>query len=171
LSVTSELGVGSVFTISTPFKVSSSGDFNLLKIGSHSASAATFELSKSFLSKHIGIIENDRGLLDVYAYFFSKAGFVVHLIPVVEDELHSYLLGIAQLDFILSDYRLDSGNSLHLIQRLRGEFNSEIPAVILTADTSPENLKTFAELNIQVIYKPVEAKEVLAFISSYLNSN
>jgi hypothetical protein len=171
LSVTSELGVGSVFTISTPFKVSSSGDFNLLKMGSHSASAATVELSKSFLSKHIGIIENDRGLLDAYAYFFSNAGFVVHLIPVVEDELHACLLGIAQLDFILSDYRLDSGNSLHLIQRLRGEFNSEIPAVILTADTSPENLKTFAELNIQVIYKPVEAKEVLAFISSCLNSN
>jgi len=170
LSVSSQLGVGSVFTISTPFKVSSGEAFNLLEKGGHGASSVTGEPDKSFQSKHIGIIENDRGLLDAYAYFFSNAGFVVHLIPIVEDELHDYLLGISQLDFILSDYRLDSGNSLHLIQRLRGEFNSEIPAVILTADTSPENLKTFIELNIQVIYKPVEAKEVLAFISSCLNS-
>ena len=72
-------------------------------------------------------------------------------------------------NFILSDYRLDSGNSLHLIQRLREEFNSEIPAVILTADTSPENLKIFNDLNIQVLYKPIEAKEVLAFISDCLH--
>ena len=122
----------------------------------------------SFQSRHIGIIENDRGLLDAYAYFFSNAGFSVHVLPIVETDLQKYLLNIPHLDFILSDYRLDSGNSLHLIQRLRDEFNAEIPAVILTADTSPENLKIFNDLNIQVIYKPIEAKEVLAFISEHL---
>jgi signal transduction histidine kinase len=167
MSVRSELGIGTVFTITTPFKVSQL----VMPTTEQLTEGFTPESAKvlnSFQSRHIGIIENDRGLLDAYAYFFSNAGFSVHVLPIVETDLQKYLLNIPHLDFILSDYRLDSGNSLHLIQRLRDEFNAEIPAVILTADTSPENLKIFNDLNIQVIYKPIEAKEVLAFISEHL---
>ena len=167
MSVKSELGVGTVFTISTPFKISNDMKSLAEQFGDN-VSHLGADLSTSFQSKHIGIIENDRGLLDAYEHFFGNAGFVVHVIPTTEVDLQFHLLNIPQLDFILSDFRLDSGNSLHLIQRLRDEFNAEIPAVILTADTSPENLKIFNDLNIQVIYKPIEAKEVLAFISDCL---
>ena len=168
MSVKSALGVGTVFTISTPFKISNDAELLLEQLAESSIPLLN-ESSTSFHSKHIGVIENDRGLLDAYAHFFSDAGFIVHLLPISEVDLQSHLLNIPRLDFILSDYRLDSGNSLHLIQRLREEFNSEIPAVILTADTSPENLKIFNDLNIQVLYKPIEAKEVLAFISDCLH--
>ena len=168
MSVKSALGVGTVFTISTPFKISNDAEPQSEQLtDSHMPLFA--EASTSFHSKHIGVIENDRGLLDAYSHFFSDAGFIVHLLPISEVDLQSHLLNIPHLDFILSDFRLDSGNSLHLIQRLREEFNSEIPAVILTADTSPENLKIFNDLNIQVLYKPIEAKEVLAFISDCLH--
>ena len=168
MSVKSALGVGTVFTISTPFKISNDAELQSEQLADSSIPLLN-ESSASFHSKHIGVIENDRGLLDAYAHFFSDAGFIVHLLPISEVDLQSHLLNIPRLDFILSDYRLDSGNSLHLIQRLREEFNSEIPAVILTADTSPENLKIFNDLNIQVLYKPIEAKEVLAFISDCLH--
>ena len=168
MSVKSALGVGTVFTISTPFKISNDVELQSEQLAESSIPLLN-ESSTSFHSKHIGVIENDRGLLDAYAHFFSDAGFIVHLLPISEVDLQSHLLNIPRLDFILSDYRLDSGNSLHLIQRLREEFNSEIPAVILTADTSPENLKIFNDLNIQVLYKPIEAKEVLAFISDCLH--
>jgi CheY-like chemotaxis protein len=94
---------------------------------------------------------------------------VVHAIPIAEDEFHAYLLTALQLDFILSDFRLSSGNSLHLIQKIREEFNADIPAVLLTADTSPQNLKLFNELNIQVLYKPIEANEVLKFIVEFFD--
>ena len=167
MSVKSELGLWTVFTISTPFKISNDMKPLAEQFGDN-VSHLGADLSTSFQSKHIGIIENDRGLLDAYEHFFGNAGFVVHVIPTTEVDLQFHLLNIPQLDFILSDFRLDSGNSLHLIQRLRDEFNAEIPAVILTADTSPENLKIFNDLNIQVIYKPIEAKEVLAFISDCL---
>ena len=168
MSVKSALGVGTVFTISTPFKISNDAELQSEQLADSSIPLLN-ESSASFHSKHIGVIENDRGLLDAYAHFFSDAGFIVHLLPISEVDLQSHLLNIPRLDFILSDYRLDSGNSLNLIQRLREEFNSEIPAVILTADTSPENLKIFNDLNIQVLYKPIEAKEVLAFISDCLH--
>ena len=168
MSVKSGLGVGTVFTISTPFKISNDAELQSEQLDDSSIPLLN-ESSTSFHSKHIGVIENDRGLLDAYAHFFSDAGFIVHLLPISEVDLQSHLLNIPRLDFILSDYRLDSGNSLHLIQRLREEFNSEISAVILTADTSPENLKIFNDLNIQVLYKPIEAKEVLAFISDCLH--
>jgi len=167
MSVNSALGVGTVFTITTPFKVSAA----VMSPAEQMLDSVTPQLTEVhalFQSRHIGIIENDRGLLDAYEYFFRTAGFVVHVLPISEVDLPAYLLNIPRLDFILSDFRLDSGNSLHLIQRLRDEFNAEIPAVILTADTSPENLKIFSDLNIQVLYKPIEAKEVLVFISDCL---
>ncbi len=167
MSVKSTLGVGTVFTITTPFKISNDALPPMLQ-PLDTATPVANEMPSAFQSKHIGIIENDRGLLDAYEHFFSNAGFVVHVIPIDETNLQAHLLSIPRLDFILSDYRLDSGNSLHLIQRLRDEFNADIPAVILTADTSPENLKIFNDLNIQVIYKPIEAKEVLSFISNGL---
>ncbi len=167
MSVNSELGVGTVFTITTPFTVSAAVVSRIEQLAESAAPQST-EVHALFQSRHIGIIENDRGLLDAYEYFFRNAGFVVHVLPIAEVDLPAYLLNIPRLDFILSDYRLDSGNSLHLIQRLRDEFNAEIPAVILTADTSPENLKIFNDLNIQVLYKPIEAKEVLLFISDCL---
>jgi len=167
MTVNSALGVGTVFTITTPFKVSAA----VMSPAEQMLDSVTPQLTEVhalFQSRHIGIIENDRGLLDAYEYFFRTAGFVVHVLPISEVDLPAYLLNIPRLDFILSDFRLDSGNSLHLIQRLRDEFNAEIPAVILTADTSPENLKIFSDLNIQVLYKPIEAKEVLVFISDCL---
>jgi len=168
LTVASELGRGSVFTVYTPFKV--------LPVLSKTRTLQQRELSvvsedkaAKCASKHIAIIENDLLLMDAYENFFTHAGFVVHAIPIAEDEFHAYLLTAPQLDFILSDFRLSSGNSLHLIQKIREEFNADIPAVLLTADTSPQNLKLFNELNIQVLYKPIEANEVLKFIVEFFD--
>jgi DNA-binding response OmpR family regulator len=120
--------------------------------------------------KHLGIMENDLALVDAYAQFFSNCGFVVHRLPFVEADFYTELLNVPKLDFILSDYRLADKDGVYFIQKLRDEFNSEIPACILTADTSPHHLVLFNELNIQVLYKPIDVKDVLKFIVERLQS-
>jgi DNA-binding response OmpR family regulator len=73
-------------------------------------------------------------------------------------------MNIQQLDFILSDYRLGQKSGIDYIQRIREEFNHEIPATIMTADTSPENIIVFSKLGINVLYKPIAPEELLTHV-------
>ena len=69
----------------------------------------------------------------------------------------------------MSDYRHHHTTGDVLIQKLRDSYNEEIPAIIVTADTSPSHIQLFAELNIQVLHKPVSFQEVAAAIKKTIN--
>jgi CheY-like chemotaxis protein len=74
------------------------------------------------------------------------------------------------LHFILSDYRLGERNGIFFIQKLREEFNEDIPACIVTADTSPQHLQLFDQLNIHVLYKPIDIQSIESFIAKSLQA-
>jgi CheY-like chemotaxis protein len=90
------------------------------------------------------------------------------LIPYIEDEFKQYLEEIPKLHFILSDFRLGDRNGIYFIQQLREEFNEDIPACIVTADTSPQHLQLFEQLNIHVLYKPIDIQSIEKFIARSL---
>jgi len=77
-----------------------------------------------------------------------------------EAELNAQLEGINRIDCILSDYRLSQTTGDVLIQIIRENYNEDIPALIVTADTSPSHFNLFAKLNVQVLHKPVSFQEV-----------
>jgi DNA-binding response OmpR family regulator len=124
--------------------------------------------SESVTAYRLGIIENDYSLKEAYLAYFTKAGYQVHLIPHSEDAFTEYLLDIPKLDFILSDFRLGTKDGIYFIQKLREEFNEEIPACIVTADTSPQHLELFDQHNIDVLYKPINIKHIEEFIANRL---
>ena len=88
------------------------------------------------------------------------------MIPHHEVEFFEFLLDLPKLQFILSDFRLSERDGIYFIQKLREEFNEDIPACILTADTSPKHLELFSAHNIDVLYKPIDIKEIAAFVAS-----
>jgi DNA-binding response OmpR family regulator len=47
-----------------------------------------------------------------------------------------------------------------LIKKIRENYNEEIPAIIVTGDTSPSHFSLFAKLNVQVLHKPVSFQEL-----------
>jgi CheY-like chemotaxis protein len=55
-----------------------------------------------------------------------------------------------------------------LIQKLRDNYNKEIPAIIVTADTSPSHINLFAQLNVQVLHKPISFHDVTAAIEKIM---
>jgi CheY-like chemotaxis protein/anti-sigma regulatory factor (Ser/Thr protein kinase) len=174
-TVKSELGLGSLFTIRTKYTVIN--DTNVSKSPKVlSTNSGAKEISKSVLdirptnsnNINLGIIENDFSLQNAYAEYFSKIGYSVHLIPYEEKEFKDYLVDIPQLHFILSDFRLEDRNGIYFIQKLREEFNDDIPACIVTADTSPQHLQLFDHLNIHVLYKPIDIQTIEKFIARSL---
>ena len=169
LSVESDLGKGSAFTVKTHFSTITTNDLldktpAANQILGDDYSAFTLEDSQRLHLGHLAIIEDDDVLLNAYYQFFTAAGFVVHLIPLNAEEFYSELTKISRLDFILSDYRLGSENGVSYIQKIREQFNADIPAIIVTADTSPEHLKMFDDLSIKALYKPIEPSEIVKHI-------
>jgi CheY-like chemotaxis protein len=60
-------------------------------------------------------------------------------------------------DAILCDYRLGAGdNGALAIDALRNEFNSDIPALLLTGDTGPDSLRDIVATGLPVMHKPID---------------
>lgn len=173
ISVESRVNQGSRFTINTNFQVTeapSGTDARQPTVAGavHADAPPAPSALDASAAKHLGIIENDRALLDAYCEYFRSSGYVVHSIPYTESEFNQMLLELPKLDFILSDYRLGQKDGAYFIKRLREEFNDTIPACILTADTSPHNLSQFKALDIEVLYKPIDVASIGKFVAAHM---
>ena len=163
LSVVSQTHVGSVFKVNTQFKILSIQP-PASSTASCGADTQIKHTSKESV-KHLGILENDKSLMFAYCSYFKRMGYEVHAIPHIESEFKEALLNIPKLDFILSDYRLGEQDGIYFIENLREEFNEKIPACIVTADTTPSHLNFFKELQVDVLYKPIDIFSIAEFIA------
>lgn len=68
-------------------------------------------------------------------------------------------------DLILADYRLrDEQTGDDAIEEVREELNEDVPAMIITGDTSPARLKEATASGFKLLHKPVAAEELFASI-------
>lgn len=75
-------------------------------------------------------------------------------------------------DLILADYRLrEKETGVQAIEALRQVLSEKIPAIIVTGDTSVDFLTRASLTNLDVLYKPVETKELLVRIARMVSSN
>ena len=167
MAVDTQPQIGSVFKVQTPFPVLGI-DQRLSESPSLAVKPNEVHIGVDTLAKHLGIIENDTSLMSAYVSYFVGKGYEVHPIPHTEAEFKTALMHIPHLDFILSDYRLGDQDGVYFIETLREEFNEHIPACIVTADTSPQHLNMFKQLQIEVLYKPIEIHSIAEFIASRL---
>lgn len=72
-------------------------------------------------------------------------------------------------DFLICDYRLGDENGIQAIAMLREEFNHDIPALLITGDTSPEQVEEFRRAGLTVLYKPVSANAMLLAMRAQLS--
>ncbi|RBP53781.1 ATP-binding response regulator [Arenicella xantha] len=68
-------------------------------------------------------------------------------------------------DLIISDLRLkDKARGTDVIEAIREEYNSDIPAILVTGDTAPENISEVRASGLSVIYKPVDLHELQTLV-------
>jgi signal transduction histidine kinase/CheY-like chemotaxis protein len=152
----SKLGEGSQFVVVTPYLVSASDE----RIDVSEVSLKPLHTHRILQGKYIGVIEDNPIIVDAYRQTLASEGAYVFVLSEFESELGVQLENIDHLDCILSDYRLSQSTGDVLIQQIRESYNEEIPAIIVTADTSPSHFSLFAKLNVQVLHKPVSFQEV-----------
>ena len=71
-------------------------------------------------------------------------------------------------DVIIADYHLDDGDGLAAIQHVRDKFGANIPAVLATAERSPEVRAAAEGDEVAVLYKPVKPAPLRAQLSRCL---
>ena len=64
-------------------------------------------------------------------------------------------------DVLICDYRLrDNENGIDVVAAIRNEFNTDIPALLITGDTDPEQIRLITTTGLAVLHKPLREDEL-----------
>lgn len=157
---------GSIFTLSVPFRFA---EGLLERADEANVEEAPHESNPELIQGRYVVIVDDDELIcqSTSALVRSMAGDVVWATSGKEiiEKLGS---GNRIPDLILCDYRLNNESGIDVIHSIWDEFNAEIPALIITADTSPEHVRLFRQIGVKVIHKPVVPESLKSAILNEL---
>ncbi len=173
VGVRSVVGRGSVFSVTMPaatlVQAHGSAHGGAHGIGGTAASDHALEAAHTGASaalpaipaRRVLVIEDDRGLRDTLVSLLQSWGVAeVH----AGDGLASVkALPAGQWDLVVSDHRLGDGTGREVIAHLRAQ-QPTLPALILTGDTSPEQLAELASSSLPVLHKPFRSEKMRAMI-------
>ena len=149
LRVQSQVGRGSCFTVSLPAISSTSGR----------TTQPQPEVEPARLDgRRVLVIEDDEALGESLALWLRNWG----LEAVVGHSLGWVQAQTAQhWDMVVSDHRLPDGSGRDVIRHLR-RHQPGLPALIITGDTSPQQLAELAASGLPVLHKPFRAEDLRA---------
>ena len=155
-------GFGSVFAFALPAKRALTATQERVEANLINSGLETIDGSL------IVVIDDDPKICDA-----SKAMLEIHGAEVIiadsgDSAIQKMIFHSRVPDLIMSDYRLVDETGLECVEKIRNEFNDEIPAVIITGDTAPDELNLLKEAGMEVLYKPVPAEVLLKTIADHI---
>lgn len=117
------------------------------------------------------VIDDELQVLKSMKNTLEDWGCDVLLSESARDALRQMALSEFEPDLILSDYRLrGEDNGIDTVIALRESFDREVPAIILTGDTSPEQLRRVQDSGLELMHKPIGVPELQAALVTHLGS-
>jgi signal transduction histidine kinase len=161
VSLASEPGKGTVFRVEVP-RAAVSGEQPQAQ-ETHVSAAQHLPLSGMVVLA----IDNEERILDGMRALLSGWGCEVITASGVETAARELSLRNLAPQAIVGDYHLDEGDGIDAIIQLRRVFGLETPAVLLTADRTPE-VRALAEANdIRVLNKPLRPAALRSLLSQW----
>jgi CheY-like chemotaxis protein len=153
----SRLGKGSVFELGVPLAGKPDVPAPALP-----DSAPKTVASSRLAGKRIVVIEDDAVVADAIKFSLEIAGAHVTVFSSAED-----LLGNARAltaDHYISDFRLPGMDGLQLLDTIQAKSAAPIKAVLLTGNTSPDQIAMTQTSRWNVLFKPVNLGNLLSAI-------
>ena len=145
VQVESEPGKGATFSLTLPVSRTQPG--SVRQPGAENVASETGQ-------RLVVFIDDEDDTRQGMALILGGLGFSTVIAEDYDDALAQVLESEQTPDLIISDYRLrEHHTGVEAILRLREEFNADIPALIVTGDTSPDSLKEIGDHEIDVIHK------------------
>ena len=111
--------------------------------------------------RRVLVIDDEVQVLQSMRHMLESLGCDVMLAESARDALKVIALTDTMPEVILSDYRLrDDLNGVDAVAAIRESLDCEVPAIIITGDTSPERLKEVSGAGMHVMHKPVNPDEL-----------
>jgi PAS domain S-box-containing protein len=154
LVVESKEGQGSVFSVEVPVAHADISDEPLPE-----------NKSKTAHSKSLAIllIDDDSAIIDATMMLLDAEGCQGY--PAANgDEAFDLVSGGVLPDIIVSDYRLRGSNEITVIKKIRKYLHTELPAILITGDTSTPQISAADIPDCDILHKPVNTDELLALI-------
>lgn len=157
LSLQSTPGCGSVFRLALPI--------SLRSVGRPTAPRAEDTL---LVGLRVLVIDDDALVLMAMAHLARSWGCTVQTADSTEQAIiHAKL---SPPDVVLSDYHLRGQQTgLEAIATLRILLGRDLPALIVTGDTSPDRLKETTESDISLLHKPLAPAQLRRALVSLLD--
>jgi signal transduction histidine kinase/CheY-like chemotaxis protein len=154
LRVRSKVGRGSLFEVSVPLAV------NPIPRETEGIEA------RLQVSRFIAFVDDDDAIVESTTALLQSWGHRV--LSATSGDAIVLALGMEALrpDLIISDYQLrDDENGIEVIERLRSEYNEEIPALLLTGDSTAATLAHAQAAGVPLLQSPVPDKNLRAAVS------
>ncbi len=127
----------------------------------------------AFKNHRVAVIDDEAGVRDAMTDLLQRWGLRViaaasaaELLATIDAAGHDALP-----DAILCDYRLRDGHSgIDAIRLIREEFNRDIPALLITADTGRERLQEALASGLPLLHKPVQPRLLRSALAALLRS-
>ncbi|MDP1931623.1 MAG: ATP-binding protein [Gammaproteobacteria bacterium] len=115
------------------------------------------------------LIDDDAAVLDSTRLFLQLSGFTV-LAAKNSQEAMAAIAGTAP-ELIITDYSLaQKENGIELLGRLRAVLKRDVPAIIITGDTSELSSQTALPLDCDLLRKPVDVHTLMFLLENKLGS-
>jgi PAS domain S-box-containing protein len=160
IEVTSRLGEGSSFSVSLPAGTAGAAQRER-PVRQHDAAD-----TGSRAQRRVLLIEDDPGVRNATRMLLKVAGYHV----VAAGSLTEAVERAAEtdgLDLIVTDYHLEGTETgLQAIAAVRNRLGRELPAILVTGDTSPAVRDLPCVGKLRTVSKPIHADELLLLITS-----
>jgi Na+/proline symporter/signal transduction histidine kinase/ActR/RegA family two-component response regulator len=150
---------GSVFSVTVPVATA---------INHTAAVTSATPLSKTPMSGALIVcIENDPAILDGMKTLLKAWDAEVIAVADPEAAIAAIETSGGRVTGLLVDYHLDRGNGVAAIREIRRRFSESIPAILITADRSPNVRAAAREENIAILNKPVKPASLRALLGQW----
>jgi signal transduction histidine kinase len=157
LTVRSRLGSGSVFRVWV--ERSHPEPMDAFAVGSETIPGALDD------SRTVLLIDDEEAIRTSVAELLTEWGYVVVEAATTAAAVEAARARQGLIDIVVSDLRLRQGeDGLRAIEQVRRACGFDVPALIVTGDTAPDQVLRVHESGHIVLYKPVQPKELLTVL-------
>src|SRR3954447_271411 len=150
---------GSVFSVTVPIATA---------INHTAAVTSATPLSRTPMSGALIVcIENDPAILDGMRTLLTAWNAEVIAVTDPDAAIAAIEASGSSVTGLLVDYHLDRGNGVAAIREIRRRFGENIPAILITADRSPNVRAAAREENIAILNKPVKPASLRALLGQW----
>lgn len=163
IKVASTLGKGSTFSVDFPRTVEAT-------IGGLQPNPP-FAGNDCFDRRTVLVVDDDHAILEATRGLLEQWGCTVLTAETVAEALERAMAAPKTPDAVVCDYRLrgiETGTAA--IAAIREEFNMDIPALLITGDTSPQRIRELKKTGLPVLHKPLREGEFREAVAALLST-